>query len=97
MVCSLGEVLDLSASGLRVRCQGRPPCVVGQRINVTITGNDGPFLIALRPVWMRKVGMFKHELGACFEDMSEETRLQLLNLVRSAVTILPVGPDHEHG
>ncbi len=89
LVCSLGEVMDISASGLRVRCQGRPTCTVGKRVEIILPGTDGPFRVFARPVWIRKTGMFKHEVGVCFEDLDEDARLQLGALARSAVTILP--------
>lgn len=92
VICSLGEVVDISASGMRVRCSGRPEARVGRRINITIAGDGDPFLVAMRPVWIRKVGFFKYELGGCFEDVDESTRMQLLLIARSSVTVLP-----EHG
>lgn len=94
VTCSLGEVVDISASGMRVRCPKRPGCPIGQRIAVTIQSEGGePFQVFMRPVWIRKIGFFAFELGGCFEDMDEGTRVQLLSLVRAAVTILPIHPD----
>lgn len=95
VVCTLGEVLDISASGIRIRCAGRPAIRAGQVVSMTIAGPEGPFSVAVRLIWIRKVGVFRHEVGACFEKLTETARSQLLALVRSAVTVLPVGPDHE--
>ncbi len=89
LTCSLGDVMDISASGLRVRCHGRSTCSVGKRIEITLPGEDGSFRVFARPVWIRKTGIFKHEVGVCFEDLDEDARLQLGALARSAVTILP--------
>ncbi len=89
VACSLGEVVDISASGLRVRCQGKPPCRIGQRASIMINGFEGPFQVFARPVWIRKTGMWRYEIGLCFEDLDQTARLQLAGLVRAAVTTLP--------
>lgn len=89
VACSLGEVVDISASGLRVRCQGKPQCRIGQRTSITIDGSEGPFQVFARPVWIRKTGMWRHEVGVCFEDLDEAARLQLSDLARAAVTTPP--------
>lgn len=86
VTCSLGEVLDISASGIRMLCGGRPDCRVGRRITITVTTENDVFGVVMRPVWIRKVGFFKYELGGCFEDLDESTRMRLIGLARSAVT-----------
>lgn len=87
--CSLGEVVNISASGLRVRCEGTPPCYEGQRIVISIAGPEGPFRVAVRPVWIRKVGALRHEIGLAFEDLTETSRVNLIELVRASVSVLP--------
>ncbi len=82
---SLGEVLDLSASGMRVQIQGKPPCDIGQRITVMLEGDGRSFLVALRPVWLRGTGWRTREMGCCFEDVDEDTRVQLIALMRASV------------
>ena len=82
VVCSLGEVLDISATGVRFLAGGRPACSVGERATMTILGPAGPFVVMIRPVWIRKTGFFRSEVGACFEDLDPAARAQIIELVR---------------
>jgi hypothetical protein len=84
-VCSLGQVLDLSASGMRVHVQGKPPCGVGQRVTVMLEGDGRSFPVVLRPVWIRSSGWRACEMGCCFEDVDEDTRVRLVALMRASV------------
>ena len=82
IACSLGEVLDMSGTGLRFATGGKPGCAVGQRVRVTIAGPSGPFIVTVRPVWIRRTGMFRNEVGACFEDLDDASRARIVELVR---------------
>lgn len=82
---SIGPVLDLSASGMRVLVEGRASWKVGQRLVVTLKGEGLGCSVALRPVWIRSTGSRSCEMGCCFEDVDESTRVQLIALVRASV------------
>ena len=82
IACSLGEIRELSARGVRIGTGVNPGCAIGQRATITITGPSGPFVATIRPVWIRRTGLFCGEIGACFEDVNETTLRQILELVR---------------
>ena len=94
--CSLGEVLDLSAGGMRVR--GRPDKALAVGVAVEVALLCSPFVVHLkaRIVWVRKSGWRTQELGLMFLDLSAPSRRSLNDLAR-AVTFLgeipvPAGP-----
>lgn len=71
--CSLGVVLDLSASGLRVLSRR---ALAGVH---TVTLRDGNVSVAVRAriVRCRKVGFWKHEVGVEFLAISPEDSARL--------------------
>src|SRR5689334_18649223 len=69
--CDLGEIVDLSAKGARVRARRRPRGQAGDLIGVTIQGLDGPIEVQARLAWVRRAGFFRHEFGLEFEGVTE--------------------------
>ena len=66
--CSFGEILDMSASGMRVLSAIRPP-PVDQIVTVTIQTLEGPVAVEARVIWSRKTSFFKREIGMRFVDL----------------------------
>jgi hypothetical protein len=74
--CTLGTVADLSASGMRVIGRAVPK----ETIEVRIVSREVDFVVGVSPVWSRKVGFMRHEMGLEFVDLDEETRRCLTQL-----------------
>jgi PilZ domain len=89
--CSLGEVLDISAKGLRVRTRQNVP--TGQIFAVTIDALDGPVSIPCFAPWRKRVGLFKYEVGICFVDISRHAATALNNLARSVAHNETIQPE----
>ncbi len=83
IACTLGAVLDISASGARVGISGRPPSV-GSTIPVTITGLDGAVDFCGQVMWTRRRGLFKFEVGIQWKDLTPIMRQALVRLARAA-------------
>jgi hypothetical protein len=83
ITCSLGDVLDLSATGMRVRTRGRPP-EEGAVVGVRVEGLVRPVDVRATVVWVRKAGWRKLELGLKFEELSREDRSELAAIARTA-------------
>lgn len=66
--CSFGEILDMSASGMRVLSAIRPP-PVDKIVTVTIQTLEGPIAVEARVIWSRKTSFFKREIGMRFVDL----------------------------
>src|SRR5687767_1398774 len=67
--CSLGDVLDVSATGMRIMCKGAPPRE-SSVVPVRIFGLLNPVDAQGRIVWARRVGWRRHEVGVVFENLS---------------------------
>lgn len=78
-----GRVVDLSASGMRVVLRRRPAVRPGDELRTTLNCPGGQVPVTLRVVWVRRCGLFHHELGGEFRDVSAELRRALTELARS--------------
>jgi len=80
----IGEVMDLSASGMRVMRRGRPILDVGDEFVITIRHeNDGNVMkLPARVVWIKRAGFRKIMYGLQFSDLNEEQRTHLTTLAR---------------
>ncbi|MBX2851327.1 MAG: EAL domain-containing protein [Phycisphaeraceae bacterium] len=78
MDCNLGQVVDLSASGIRVLTRKR---LTGEH-TVVIKGLDQQALrLRVRVIWHRQHAALEHIHGMCFERLTSEQRDQLEDLV----------------
>jgi hypothetical protein len=78
---SMGAVLDLSASGMRIQTRRKPPDQ-GEILDLTVTGTEGPCLFRVKVMWAKKLGFMKHEIGFTFVDVTPENRQMLASLAR---------------
>ena len=81
---TLGDVLDLSATGMRIRCARKPDCSAGSELDVELEGLDGSFQVHAKVAWVKRTGLRKHEVGLEFVDPDTEVRKQLAGLARTA-------------
>lgn len=74
--CSVGKVLDLSRSGMRVQARTMP----SGRFPVEIQFRNETVNVMAEVVWFRRAGMFSKHYGLQFIDVSRElvTRLALI-------------------
>ncbi|MCA9292553.1 MAG: PilZ domain-containing protein [Phycisphaerales bacterium] len=85
VLCSMGKVLDVSASGCKVETKGKPPFSPGEVFSMWISSTAaGSFTLSARIVWVKKVSMFKHLCGVCFEELDAEARTGLMTIVATA-------------
>jgi len=81
--CTFGDIMDLSASGMRLRTNQRPP-TVGGSFATTIIGLDGPVEFTGVVVWTKRAGFFKFEVGIEFRELSAQMRTALARLARAS-------------
>jgi len=81
--CSLGTLLDLSASGMRVRTSGKPPAI-GSLFATTLEGLDGPMLVGGVIMWTKRAGFLKFEVGIEFREVTPAMKQTLTRLARSS-------------
>lgn len=80
----LGQVLDISASGLRVARRRGPLIEVGQRLTIEITHFNHAVTVPARIVRAEKLRGVGHVHALAFEQVNDEQRATLGRLVVQA-------------
>lgn len=93
--CSLGRVLDLSASGMRVESATKPAVTQHQTFGMVLQAPSGPVNFVATVAWIRKVGWRKHQLGLHFVDPTPELRRSICELARGVANNEFLRPDNE--
>jgi len=81
--CSLGDLRDLSQAGARVITRGLRSRAQGEFVELLVQGVDGEIRLRAEVVRTRRLGLFRHELGLSFKELSPEIRAALVGLARS--------------
>src|SRR5688572_11868615 len=76
LACSVGEIIDLSISCLRVRC--RHP--VNGGVDITLIDYTRPGDLAADVVWLKPSGNFHYEAGLKFRKMSRDLTARLASI-----------------
>jgi len=82
--CCVGQVVDLSASGMRVQRRGRPLMEVGDDLTISVLhdGDDSAITLRARVVWIERSGFRKHIYGMEFAGLDDDQKRQLSSLAR---------------
>ena len=80
ITCSLGDVMDLSAGGIRLRGKGKTPVCRGQIIPLTLRAHDSETVTKARVVHIRRVGLRTWEAGFAFVDIRPQLVSDIENL-----------------
>ncbi len=83
LTSNLGEVQDLSASGLRILGRRSDCPDLEASVDVRLAGPGGHVDVACRVVWIRTVGFNRRELGLAFVDPGQGTRQEIAELARA--------------
>lgn len=75
--CKLGTVVDMSASGLRLACDAKPPVTVGQTYPTRISFDDGAMPVTVQVRWIKRRGLRRYELGLQFVGLKPGADLVL--------------------
>src|SRR5258705_10395340 len=81
--CSLGDVVDLPAGGIRLRGRGKTPVCRGQIIPLTLKAHDSETITKARVVHIRRVGLRPWEAGFAFADLRPSLVKDIENLGRT--------------
>jgi hypothetical protein len=81
--CTLGSVMNISASGLLVRTGLRSPRV-GSVVVLKVRTFDGGFDVQTRVEWSKMDGLLHHQVGLEFIDLTPEGRRVLLLAVHAS-------------
>jgi len=81
--CTLGSVLNVSASGLLIRTGLRAP-KAGSIIALQVRTFDGGFDVQAQVAWSKMDGILNRQIGIEFIDLPPDGQRVLLNVVRGA-------------
>ncbi len=85
-LCNLGDVLDVSSTGMRVNCRRKPAAPVGSKVAAVIEGHDGPFDVSGKLVWKKKSGFFRWMIGVEFDELTPAAKKGLSLLARASLS-----------
>lgn len=91
--CLLGEVQDISASGLRVRSRGKPVVKVGECMILTLQSVSTRLELPVEVVWVKKVGFRRYDVGLRFGDLPRAAREALTIMARAAAKRETMRPE----
>jgi hypothetical protein len=84
VVCELGEVLEVSASGMRVFTSTKPPPLETVR-DLVISSAPATFSLRALVSWSTWVGGNNHEVGLEFVELTETAQRGLLDIVHAVI------------
>lgn len=84
LLSTLGEIVDLSASGLRVRTRGSQSLQINDVIYLKLSAPEEELLVKVQVVWTRRTGFRKHEVGMHFLNPSPQLQSKLIQIARVA-------------
>ena len=82
--CTLGEVLDLSASGVRVLIRGRVRLKKDSVTPMLLEIGDAVAPVKAKVVWISREGWFRHTAGLQFVDLTPEQKAKVAQIAQAA-------------
>lgn len=82
---SFGTILDVSASGLRLKCGRRGP-TPGETIEIYLVGSDRCVKFSATCVWTKRTSLLGREIGLEYIAMTDDLRRSLMFIVREATS-----------
>lgn len=93
VVCSLGEVVDLSVTGMRVFRKGRRVGRVGQVLSVVLKYGHFALPVDARIVRIERTGFLRYVYGLHFEEINPQIQAKLASLAQVASRKLLISPN----
>jgi len=78
----LGEVLDMSGAGMRLRLTRKPPVISGQVLVIELNCEGVKIGVKAQVRWWRRVSLRKYELGLKFVRLTNEATQALEAIAR---------------
>ncbi|MEZ6193422.1 MAG: DnaJ domain-containing protein [Phycisphaerales bacterium] len=81
--CHLGDVVDISSTGVRVRCKSKPPFREGSMTTIKFTFNGGKLQVGVQERWRKRVGWRGgYEIGLMYVNNSPNVIKAIESLVK---------------
>lgn len=89
--CTLGEVMDVSAGGMRVKTSIR--LEQGQRVTITVGTPRGPMPVQCTVMWVKRNKLFWYSMGLKFESLCAQGKRLMQEFARAAADQEVVRPS----
>lgn len=89
--CTLGDVMDISMGGMRVKSSIK--LEKGQRVIVTVGTPAGPMPVQCTVMWVKRAKLFWHTMGLQFENLNLQGQRIMREFARSAADQEVVRPS----
>lgn len=80
--CLLGDVIDISATGVRIRCQGKPPFSSGAVSTIKLSFKGGKLAVSVQERWRKRRCLRGYEIGLKFVNTSPNVTAAIESLVK---------------
>lgn len=81
--CHLGDVVDISSTGVRVRCKSKPPFREGSMTTIKFSFNGGKLQVAVQERWRKRKGWRGgYEIGLMYVNNSPNVMNAIGSLVK---------------
>ncbi len=80
--CELGEVIDLSRSGVCIATKGKPPVRPNQTADLTLKFNGRQICVAAQARWVKRIGLRSYHIGLMFANISTMVGLVLESVAK---------------
>ncbi len=80
--CHLGDVLDMSAGGMRVQREGKPSVERGAALQIALKTASQKVQVGARVVWVRRVSWKRWEMGLQFVGVAPAVAEALVELAK---------------
>lgn len=77
---SLGRVLDLSGGGMRVESRWPMRLKATDRVLISLVSEAGEVDVRVEVSWVKSLGLFRHQAGLEFRELTAKTRALLVYL-----------------
>ena len=89
--CALGDVVDISGSGMRVNVRGLKGLRPGRKLHLRLKFDTINLRVRATVAWVRRTGMFQRLVGLEFQDVTPKLAEQLAELATTtSVRVDPV-------
>ena len=82
---NLGDVVELSGFGARVKCKGKPELEVGQTVRLTLRSPHAAMMLMSEVEKIRRAGSDRFEIALRFLEVKPATQAALNDLARKGV------------
>lgn len=71
--CDLGTVVDISTTGMQLRCESKPPLKVGQIFKAKLTSESQRLNVSGQVIWIKRRGLKAYSVGVQFVALTKST------------------------